>query len=87
MLEVGAWSFRKALVIFKSLNNFRLAKIIFPPVPRLRNESVSEVGRIDKYNNSSLNEEPRSDSRQNNHAKSHQRPGKPGAPQTSPKKS
>src|SRR6202035_528704 len=56
-------------------------------IPYLGIESASEVAKIDKWNNSSLNEEPRSDSRQNNHAKSHQRPGKPGAPQTNLKKS
>src|SRR6266498_2597455 len=56
-------------------------------IPYLGIELASEVAQIDKWNNSSLNEEPRSDSRQNKNAKSHQRPGKPGAPQTNLKKS
>src|SRR6266516_7665056 len=56
-------------------------------IPYLGIELASEVAKIDKWNNSSLNEEPRSDSRQNKNAKSHQCPGKPGAPQTNLKKS
>jgi hypothetical protein len=56
-------------------------------IPYLGIELASAVAKIDKWNNSSLNEEPRSDSRLNKHAKSHQCPGKPGAPQTNLKKS
>src|SRR5439155_5555682 len=56
-------------------------------IPYLGIELASEVAKIDKWNNNSLNEEPRSDSRRNKHAKSHQCPGKPGAAQTNLKKS
>ena len=56
-------------------------------IPYLGIELASEVAKIDKWNNNSLNKEPRTDSGRNNHAKSHQCPGKPGAPQTNLKKS
>src|SRR5216110_566624 len=56
-------------------------------IPYLGIELASEVAKIDKWNNNSLNEEPRSDSRRNKHAKSHQCPGKPGAAQTNLKES
>jgi len=52
-----------------------------------RDESVSEAGRINKQNNSSLNEEPGTISRQNKHGKSYKCSGKPSAPETSDKKS
>src|SRR5215831_12209445 len=82
---IHASSFQNAVVISPSALIFPPA--ISPPVPRLWDKSVSEVGQIGNGNNRSLNEEPGTIPGQNKNGKSYKCSGKPRAPETNAEKS
>jgi hypothetical protein len=82
---IGAWSLQNAVVILCSAFIFQVPRRL---ESRRSAGRISERGRKDRQqNNSSLNEEPGTISRQKKHGKSYKCSGKPSAPETSDKKS